>query len=182
MFELKTVRKFWWAVAPMIASVVAALLLPLSAILAVASADPFRGSPPQFLLFGVIALAMGLALIYYSIIITRPWIRIEGTKEHIRVYGKDATKTFDRAHFGGMRSGYSIQTESAVLSSDFTSSNFNLAGLRVSYGPWGEDLPYLINGYHSVGLILWMNMALGSVDMPPPKAHDPSQGREEVVL
>lgn len=182
-FELKTAKHFWWAVTPIIALVLTVVAIIASPMLALSSADPYSNQSPEFLGYFLVALLFGVALIWWAFASTRPWIKFEGTPDYIRIrQGSSWSKSYRREHFGGMGTSYSVKTPDGEVLGTTMEPSFGLARLRIIYGPWGEDLPYLISSRHSVDLILWMNLVLDAVDMPPPTAHAPDLGRVEEVF
>jgi hypothetical protein len=100
---------------------------------------------------------------------TRPFVRMFANRRYIQV----GSKYFERQHYGGMRLGYEIQTTAGVLKNDFHDLAIGLQGIRLSYGPWGEDLPYLVNSYHANEIVLWLNFKIGETAEPatPPVSH-----------
>ena len=182
-FELKTAKHFWWYVSPILAGIIAVVALIASPILALSFDDPFDRSGPAYLSFFLVALIGGIALIWLSFSSTRPWIKIEGTPDYIRVReGSTMSKTYRREHFGGMATSYTIKTPDGKELGTMMEPSFGLTRLRLIYGPWGDDLPYLISSRHSTDLIIWMNLVLDAVDMPSPTAHAPDLGRVEEVF
>jgi hypothetical protein len=108
-----------------------------------------------------------LAVIALTILVfrlTRPWVEVYADRDHIRV----GDQSFDRRHYGGMRLGYEIQTSDGMLKNDFHDLDIGLQGLRLVYGPWGEDLPYLVNKYHANEIVLWLNFKIGETAAPAP--------------
>lgn len=85
-------------------------------------------------------------------------------------------KVYDRRYFGGMRIGYTVDTNDGSLKEHFLDQQMGYAALRLTYGRWGEDLPYLVNKYHAPEIVIWMNELIASVGAPPPKDIDASQG------
>jgi len=114
----------------------------------------------QSLLLGLqnaIAWAIVVSPIAWLImVLTRPWVRVYADREKV-VVGR---QSFDRRHFGGLRIGYEIKTGDALLKNDFHDLDIGLQGLRLVYGPWGEDLPYLVNKYHANEIVLWLNLMI----------------------
>lgn len=106
--------------------------------------------------------------------LTRPWVTIFADKDKI-VVGR---QTFDRQHYSGLRLGYEIQTPDAQLKNDFHDLDIGLQGLRLVYGPWGEDLPYLVNKYHANEIVLWINLQINAT-APAPVTTAQSGDREQ---
>lgn len=92
---------------------------------------------------------------------------------------KFGDKTYDRQHYGGMRMGYSVSTEDNALKNDFFDQSMGMSALRLSYGRWGEDLPYLVNKYHAPEIVIWMNEHINAVGAPAPRDNAPSEGRRQ---
>lgn len=89
---------------------------------------------------------------------------------------KFGDKVYDRRHFGGMRIGYTVDSTDGSLKEHFLDQQMGYAALRLTYGRWGEDLPYLVNKYHAPEIVIWMNELIDEVGAPPPKDVDASQG------
>ncbi len=89
---------------------------------------------------------------------------------------KFGDKVYDRRHFGGMRIGYTVESTDGSLKENFLDQQMGYAALRLRYGRWGEDLPYLVNKYHAPEIVIWMNELIDGVGAPPPKDIDASQG------
>ena len=121
-----------------------------------------------FLMVGVF-----IALTIVSYFLTRPWVTIVITPDTI-TYG--STK-YAREHHNGMRIGYTIEGVDE-LKNDFFDISFGLQAIRLTYGRWGEDLPYLVNKYHAAEIVIWMNELIAEVGAPEPKENDPAKGRQ----
>lgn len=176
-FEVKSVVSFWWLVAPIVA--MSSSIIIIFFILPIAMAFFRLGA-----IFPLIVIVACFIATVLSFTRTRLWVKIESTDREIRIPRpfEGGTMRFDRKYFGGVRLGYSIQTESGALKEHFSDGNFGLQALRIEYGPWGEDLPYLVNGYHATEIVLWMNMVMRATISEPPKAHAPDVGIVEEVF
>lgn len=103
-----------------------------------------------------------LAATIISLRLTQPWVRLVANREHIQV----GSLVFQRKLYAGMRLGYEIKTTNGILKNDFHDLSIGLQGIRLSYGLWGEDLPYLVNGYHANEIVLWLNMKISETAAP----------------
>jgi hypothetical protein len=188
-FEVKTAVRFWWSVLPAVLVMAAYpfifILAPIVGFL-ISPRDRYGMIQANLMPATVVAfVVIAIVAIVLACKATRPWVQMKATAQDVTVprpFGRGVMR-FDRRYFGGMRTGYSIQTEGgAVLKNSFMDGNFGLTGLRLSYGAWGEDLPYLVNGYHAAEIVIWMNMVMGGVDDATPKAHAPDVGIVEEVF
>jgi hypothetical protein len=187
--EFKAAVRFWWKVpyllipvclaAPFIGATVAGWMAAEAAsnrsyednqrygYIDVAEAA-FQGG--LWLTIAMIALA--IAIFFFS----RPWVRLHADHGTIQVGGM----RFDRGQFGGMRIGYEIETGGAMLKNDFHDLDIGLQGLRLVYGPWGEDLPWLVNRYHAPAIVLWMNVQIDSSAAPRSRPISETGNRPEI--
>jgi len=108
----------------------------------------------------IMMITATIAVFYW----TRPWVTVFADRVHIRV----GDLRFSREHFGWLRLGYEIETSGALLKNDFHDLDIGLQGLRLVYGPWGEDLPYLVNKYHANEIVLWINTKIAETAPPQP--------------
>lgn len=105
-------------------------------------------------------------------------LEIRATPSQLRV----GHMVFDRAYYRGMRLGYSDPNESIKAKAFGFGIGEGWGGgiaLRVAYGRWGENTPYLINGYYAVSYINWMNEQIAAVGAPEPSGTDYALGRRE---
>lgn len=123
------------------------------------------------LLIAIVATIIVLLLIYYA---TNPTTKITITPKTITI-GK---YRFEREHVNGMRMGYEVSYDNGTTS-PFVQSQIFFTGLRISYGPWGEDLPYMVSKYHGPEYVNWINSILDYVGSPEPRATAPEEGRRE---
>lgn len=85
---------------------------------------------------------------------------------------------FDRKHTEGFRIGYKVEGSGDQVES-WDAKGVGFKTLRLSYGPWGEDLPYMANAYHAIEYVNWMNAIIAEVGKPAPAATDVGSGRRE---
>jgi len=116
--------------------------------------DVFAGA------FWTTVIMIGLTIWVFRL--TRPWVEIYADANEVRV----GSQRFDRTHYGHFRLGYEIQTSEGLLKNDFHDLDIGLQGLRLSYGLWGEDLPYLVNKYHANEIVLWLNAMIAQTAKP----------------
>lgn len=105
-------------------------------------------------------------------------LEILATKDRLKV-GK---LIFDRAISGGILTGYESGGETikdGVFDFSIGAGITKVIALRVSYGPWGEDTNYLVNGYHAAEYVVWLNHMIAAVGAPPPREHDLASGRRK---
>ncbi|WP_157946891.1 hypothetical protein [Thalassobius sp. I31.1] len=134
-------------------------------------------NPLQYALTGVLftcaAFYFVAAVSYFW---TRPWVKIVVTPNTIR-YG---SRFFHREFHDGMRLGYS--TNETDLKNKLLEGSFGTVAMRLTYGRWGEDLPYLVNKYHADEIVIWMNEIINSVGAPIDVRHDPYAGEKSELL
>ncbi|WP_208352870.1 hypothetical protein [Pseudaestuariivita rosea] len=106
----------------------------------------------------LIIVFSGLLFLLYWLL--NPRTRIIITSEVITI----GRYCFDRKHTGGMRLGYSVQCDGETPLM-FKNRQMVFAGLRMSYGPWGEDLPYMVNKYHGAEYVMWLNGLIANAKM-----------------
>lgn len=171
VFHVKSAIRFWHWIAPIIASILSFfIILPLFTVLgAIIGDDSFLG-----LFFGMligVAATIGLAITAHNHF--RPWVKVHVTPDEI-IYGDTR---YDRKHSSGLVLGYEVKSE-GDLKNHFFDQSMGLSALRLTYGRWGEDLPYLVNKYHAAEIVIWMNEIIAAVGAPEPAQHDPAQGRK----
>jgi hypothetical protein len=161
---IPTARRTWWIVAVLGLLAFWAIALPLLVPFSMAGGFYDRGSnayvDPYFnpLLFAFYLLPLlGVTwLVWWAAF---PRIRITADQKEIRVHGR--RYGWDRAK--GFRLGYSLGGVERKDSQGF------YAGLRMAYGPWGDDLPFMVRDYYAPAYIMFLNQALQSVQ---PRAVD----------
>jgi hypothetical protein len=112
-----------------------------------------------------------LVVVYYCYTGTRYWIRVEVTPDRIK-FGR---RIYDRAFFNGMRIGYEDQNM-LQMKNNFLDFSMGVRALRLGYGRWGDDLPYLVNNYHSAEIVVWMNEMIAQAGQPGAGDHAPELG------
>ena len=154
---IPTARRTWWTVGILVIFAVVTAGPPFVATQSVfGNTWTGRGyselyfSWPAFLTY----LAILAALVWAVWWVCFPRIRItadhEGITVHNRLYPWHTAR--------GFRMGYSL---GGVERSD---KQGPFIGLRVAYGPWGDDLPYLVSQYHAPAYVMFLNEALQQVE------------------
>ena len=87
-----------------------------------------------------------------------PRIRITADHENIRVHNR--IYAWGRAE--GFRLGYSLGGVERV------DKQGPYAGLRLAYGPWGDDLPFLVRHYYAPAYVVFLNDALKAIEPRTP--------------
>lgn len=98
----------------------------------------------------VIVLAVLTYVIWRAIF---PRITIQADREGVKV----GAYHFDWQHIEGFRMGYS----SGGVERDEKQLWFH--GLRIAYGPFGHDLPYLVRNYYVPVYVVYLNQLLGTI-------------------
>lgn len=166
LFQIRCARQLWWWLAPIIAVTFCIFVVPFALVAIFALYDP-AVNVIGWLLLGACIASLGAS--YYF---TRIWLPITVDKDAITI----GNQAFARTRAGGFRLGYTI--EGKDMKNDYMDHSMGLAGLRLAYGPWGEDLPYLVNKYHSAEIVIWMNGIVSAVGAPAPAKHDLEKGRK----
>lgn len=178
VIKLRYTLKFWWPVLPSALAIFTILFSwPLGATIGYINRDPFMGTNNTVSLGFIFFIASTIATII-AYVKTNGWVMVICQKDKI----KFGDKTFDRKYFNGMRIGYTVSKDESfdeAMGNDFYDVSMGTAALRLTYGKWGEDLPYMINKYHSAEIVVWMNELFASVGAPEPSANKASEGRRE---
>lgn len=101
-----------------------------------------------------------------------PRITVTADPETITVQGL----TYDRATAQGFREGYALGGVERI------SKQGLYRGLRLQYGPWGDDLPFLVRYYYSAAYIVFLNDALEAVRRVDPADMAAVTGRRPAVF
>jgi len=114
-------------------------------------------------------MIMAIVLVALSWAILRavfPRIVIEADKDEILV-GK---YRYGWNNAAGMRVGYSIGGV------ERSNEQWKFCGLRMAYGQWGHDLPYMASGYYSVAYVAWINQLLETIKHDMESVNDAAAG------
>lgn len=182
VMKVKSVIHFWNWFLPSLFVVLAIFIgFPLGGVLGFASYEPVGYSPWEFPLSNmtwgaILGFLTFLGLALWSYFSNRPWVKIIVNADTI-LYGD---KKFDRRYFGGMRAGY--KSKEAQLKTGFIAPSMGVQRIRLSYGPWGEDLKYLVNAYHAAEIVIWMNDIIDSVGKQTTPKYDPYAGQKLELL
>ena len=170
VFKVKSAIRFWFWFLPLAFAVCAFTLGPaLGGYIGYLTWDglpnSFAVNPTGYIaggsFWGFVAF---VGLTVFAHFRTRPWVQVTVTPDAVNYGGQK----YDRKHHRGMTLGYELtgkDNENQLKNSIFDQS-MGLAGIRLTYGPWGEDLPYLVNKYHSREIVIWMNMLIDEVVNP----------------
>lgn len=90
-----------------------------------------------------------------------PRISIIATTERVTI----GSFAFKWDELEGLRLGYSSGGKPRER------SQWGFTGLRMQYGAWGYDLPYMVNSYYSAAYVVWGNLMLQTIE------HVPFEGR-----
>lgn len=118
----------------------------------------------------VITVGVLLAITYGILRAIFPRILITATRDGISV-GK-YRYSWDNAE--GLRAGYSV---GGVEKSDEQGFFwFKYKGLRMAYGQWSHDLPYMVSDYYSAAYVVWVNQLLETIQTNPETVNDTAAG------
>ncbi|WP_037952998.1 hypothetical protein, partial [Sulfitobacter donghicola] len=53
---------------------------------------------------------------------------------------------------------------------------FKYKGLRMAYGQWSHDLPYMVSDYYSAAYVVWVNQLLETIQTNPETVNDTAAG------
>lgn len=155
VLRFRAAIRFWWMLPYVLLGITAFGSLPLGLFIGTyMNPSGYAAGFNQFFsasLFWTPVVLLGLTI--FSWYATTPWVTVVANRKHILV----GPYYFSRDHYSGVRIGYEIQTTSGILKNGFDDLSLGLQGIRVGYGPWGEDLPYLVNKYHASEIVLWLN-------------------------
>lgn len=179
--RVKSVVRFWGWFAPLLWVALACLGIPVGGFIGFTIvSNSYRATYFDIYAYpfwGAIIVAggclVGAVISYFHF---RPWVKAEITPSVIR-YG---SQYFDRKHFDGMLIGY--KSNEADLRSSVIDAKFGVRLIRLGYGPWGEDLNYMVDEYHAAEIVNWMNGIIDSIGAPPPKRYDPYAGSKIELL
>jgi len=122
------------------------------------------GWNPTAFLLSVGAVIFVFIVLHYFLL---PRIKVTADREGITV----GRYKFDWEHSEGLRLGYSAGGK------ERENKQLGYVGLRMSYGAWGFDLPYMVNGYYSAAYVVWVNMMLETIGKHPDEmTNDPQAG------
>lgn len=154
---IPTARRTWWIVAILGLLALWIVGLPSLGFLSVIDGsydNRGRWTSPSF--------SWGLFLFGFAVLIAVTWVvwwwafpRIRVTADHENIRVHNHIYAWDRAE--GFRLGYSLGGVERKDSQGF------YAGLRMAYGPWGDDLPFMVRDYYAPAYIMFLNQALQSV-------------------
>ena len=118
-------------------------------------------------LFGI-AILLGLSYVILRAIFPR--IIITASRDGISV-GK-YRYSWDRAE--GLRAGYSVGGAEKSHEEGFLW--FKYVGIRMAYGQWSHDLPYMVGDYYSAAYVVWVNQLLETIQTNPETVNDAAAG------
>ena len=171
IMRVRFVLQYWWPFLPVLLFAFTIFGAP-----ALGTAVGFMISSWDTNLVPITVTAFVLASIFATIVAvkrTRGEVTVIVQPDKI----KFGDKVYDRRYHNGMRIGYTIDDGGDdSLKTDFLDQQMGFAALRLTYGRWGEDLPYLVNKYHSAEIVIWMNELIASVGAPAQRDIDPSRG------
>ncbi len=111
------------------------------------------------LILGLLGLVLGLHFIAY------PNVKVIATKQGI----KFGNLLLNRQYYGGVAIGYDRRSKEGPAYSQ----------LRIIYGPWGEDTPYMLKSYKAKMILSWINLMIDSTAEPIESEHETDYGERE---
>ena len=165
VLRFKAAIRFWWQLPYALLALTVVGSLPLGIFLGTYLNPFYLVTDDGQAFFSAALWLTPVVMILITIIsfhITQPWVTVVSTPRYVSI----GSLVFDATRYEGLRTGYEITLNHGVLKNDFHDLSIGLQGLRASYGPWGEDLPYLINQYHAPLMVLWMNMHIDAGRKP----------------
>lgn len=153
---IPTARRTWWAVCLVLIVGVWFFFTPMLFYMSWEGEsytntgyDPGGLNAPLF--FFLLMVLVGISYILWRIAFPR--IRIAAKDGKMTVYNRQ----YDLAIAQGFRDGYSLGGVERSAKQGLYS------GLRVHYGRWGDDLPFLVRSYYAPAYIVFLNRALTDV-------------------
>jgi len=166
---IPTVRRSWWIVGLLGIAALWLTFIPVGIGLSFVAPTWERNGyfTPIPLL---IAIGVLVAVSYAILRAIFPRIKIMADRSEIRV-GKFR---YDWNTAAGMRVGYSIG--GVERSSEQGFLWFQYTGMRMAYGQWGHDLPYMVSSYYSVAYAAWINQLLETIQHDRESVNDAAAG------
>lgn len=166
---IPTVRRSWWIVGLLGIAALWFTFIPVGIGLSFVAPTWERNGyfTPIPLL---IAVGVLVAVSYAILRAIFPRIKITADRSEIHV-GKFH---YDWNTAAGMRVGYSIG--GVERSSEQGFLWFQYTGMRMAYGQWGHDLPYMVSSYYSVAYAAWINQLLETIQHDSESVNDAAAG------
>ncbi|MEE4212573.1 MAG: hypothetical protein V2I43_25285 [Parvularcula sp.] len=155
---IPTARRTWWALGWVGQVVLWLGGVPLAYVSSWAGGDWDRRRAmfiePYFVdVLFLFFLAVIAAVSFVIWRVTHPRITVKADQTGIIVGGR--RYGWERA--SGMRIGYSLGGV------ERSSQQMVYTGLRMAYGQWGDDLPYMVRNYYAPAYVVWLNGLLEAV-------------------
>ena len=84
---------------------------------------------------------------------------------------------FDWDNLGGLRLGYSAGGK------EMAREQWGHTGLRMTYGAWGFDLPYMTPSYYAAAYVVWVNMLFDTIGKNPDTMdNSPEEGFKKALF
>ena len=167
--SVPTVIKTWWVVGLFGILALWIIFVPVgigfSIVAPTWERNGYFNPLPIIIMIGVLIVAT-----YAILRAIFPRIAITATRDGISV-GK-YRYSWDNAE--GLRAGYSV---GGVEKSDEQGFFwFKYKGLRMAYGQWSHDLPYMVSDYYSAAYVVWVNQLLETIQTNPETVNDAAAG------
>lgn len=182
VMQIKSLIPFWNWFLPGAFTVSAFFIgIPLGGFLGyqsyVSSSSRYMVSSAPYTVWGsILTVSAFLVVAIICYFKTRPWVEVDVSKEAI-LYGG---RKFDRRYHYGMQIGY--KSGEGQLKTSALAPAMGVQNVRLTYGPWGEDLKYMVNAYHASEIIVWMNDIIDGIGASSQSRYDPYAGRKIELL
>ena len=155
---IPTARRTWWIVGTVCIVGAWFMLIPVMYLFSWGEGsfdNRGRYTPPDFMLFLFnVLLALLLAATWYIARLIYPRITITANHDTITVHNR----AYAFAKSGGFRIGYSLGGVERVSRQGF------YGGFRISYGTWGDDLPFMVRHYYAPAYVIFLNDLLQAIE------------------
>ncbi|WP_065332291.1 hypothetical protein [Tritonibacter mobilis] len=184
IMQVQVAIQFWCWFAPVFFCIAAFFAAPIGSFIGVAIANSTMsygrasfGMAASYGFWGatlaVCACLIAALVAYFK---TRPELHIVAEKDFIRF----GTMKFDRQYTDVIV--IKENSNETSLTKGITKPKSGVTALRLSYGPWGEDLPYLVDSYYADEIVIWMNDIIAAVGAEQPSEHDSKEGKKVELL
>jgi len=144
------VRRTWWWLGLFALVGMWLVFVPIIAVASVDASGYYVSINYSGFAFWIAAL-VAVSVIVWMLLFPR--IRITADPQRITVHDR----VYDWKTAQGFRIGYSVGGV------ERTDKQGGFSGFRMAYGPWGDDLPFLLPTYYAPAYVMFLNEALEGV-------------------